>query len=356
MERQDDTEVSFLLQTSQALWNEPSIKGLLKKFVALLTDHFETRHFTLLTLTLENQRVVINNHQMRFAGTAPFADDYLDQVKAQLITLQLISDEFKDGINTMVCGGRELHFALVGDPSVDWMALVWEKMSKVPPRLKDTLRAVSDSAALELRLDFLVRQLQSECRWFCKLDRTQALLYRDDLTGLFNYRYLDIALDSELRRAQRFQTCFCLLFIDLDDFKAVNDKHGHLVGSSLLKQVAEVLQASLREVDSVIRYGGDEYIVILLGANSKRGLLTAERLRRNIETATFRLDGGLQLSITASVGVASYPEHGRDKETLIKLADETMYRSKRGGKNRVALVSIDKPANFKDAQGSIDAT
>ena len=187
-------------------------------------------------------------------------------------------------------------------------------------------------------LEAIVKVLQNEARWLRKLDRTQALLYRDDLTGLFNSRYLEQALDAELRRAERFGNQFCLMFIDLDGFKPINDIHGHLSGSSVLRQVADVLREAVREVDVPIRYGGDEFVVVLLGATCAKGVLAAERVRRRIEAKEFQLEGGGTARITASIGVAAYPEHGRDCKTLLKMADETMYDSKRAGKNRVSVV------------------
>ncbi len=117
----------------------------------------------------------------------------------------------------------------------------------------------------------------------------------------------------------------------------VNDKFGHLNGSVVLKQLADVLRETLREVDSVIRFGGDEFVILLLGATSNTGLMAAERIRRKIEDARFFLDDGHHISLTASIGIASYPEHAKDRETLLKVADEMMYHSKKQGKNRVSL-------------------
>jgi diguanylate cyclase (GGDEF)-like protein len=117
----------------------------------------------------------------------------------------------------------------------------------------------------------------------------------------------------------------------------VNDRFGHLNGSSVLRQLADVLRDGAREVDSVIRFGGDEFVVLLLGATANTGLLAGERIRRKIENARFFLDDGNHISLTASIGVAAYPEHAKTRETLLKIADEMMYYSKKQGKNRVSL-------------------
>jgi diguanylate cyclase (GGDEF)-like protein len=229
-----------------------------------------------------------------------------------------------------IAGGPALSLALVEDPgSRDGTLVIWR-----PGKAKDL-----DQATAAALCDHAVRYVQNESRWHRKLDKTQALIYRDDLTGLYNMRYLEVVLESELRRAQRFPAQFCLLFIDLDGFKAVNDDHGHLSGSSVLKQVADVLRDAVREVDVPIRYGGDEFVVVLLGASPAKGYLAAERVRRRIEQKEFQVEDGGTARLTCSIGVAAYPEHGKDRETLLKVADETMYNSKRTGKNRVTIVS-----------------
>jgi diguanylate cyclase (GGDEF)-like protein len=188
-------------------------------------------------------------------------------------------------------------------------------------------------------MGFMIESAQQAARWLKRLHAAQSLLYEDDVTGLFNFRYLDVALDSEFRRLQRFHTPFSLLFIDLDNFKQVNDVYGHLTGSSILRQVGEQIKGALRDVDVVIRYGGDEFVVVLIGTNSKQALLAAERVRAQVDRFRFRAEGSSDpLHVSASIGVASCPEHAKDKQTVLRLADETMYAAKRGGKNRVVIV------------------
>ena len=161
------------------------------------------------------------------------------------------------------------------------------------------------------------------------------MLYIDELTGLFNYRYLDISLDRELKRADRFGTTVSMIFIDLDHFKKVNDSHGHLMGSKVLNEVGHLLKKSVREVDIVIRYGGDEFTVILVETAEKGAATVAERVRRSIEGHTFLADAGLDVRLTASLGYACYPVDTQSKLELLELADQAMYLGKEQGKNCV---------------------
>lgn len=161
------------------------------------------------------------------------------------------------------------------------------------------------------------------------------MLYVDELTSLFNYRYLDLSLDRELKRADRFGSTVSMIFIDLDYFKKVNDSHGHLAGSKVLNEVGQLLKKSVREVDIIIRYGGDEFSIILVETGEKGAATVAERIRRSIEDHIFLADDGLDVRITASLGYACYPVDTQSKLELLELADQAMYRGKEEGKNRV---------------------
>ncbi len=167
-----------------------------------------------------------------------------------------------------------------------------------------------------------------------KITQTQELLYKDALTDLYNYRFLRIALEREISRAKRFKETFSLIFIDVDNLKAVNDEHGHLFGSQVLKDVAKLLKAHLREIDTIIRYGGDEYIVLLLGAKIEQATMVAERIRHAVNEHSFQ-DGEQQTRLTVSMGIACYPEHAHNAQELISQADKAMYDGKKCGKNQV---------------------
>lgn len=161
----------------------------------------------------------------------------------------------------------------------------------------------------------------------------------DDLTRLYNVRHLYQTLEGEIRRARRYGSSVSVVFMDLDGFKLVNDAYGHRAGSATLTEVAEVITMSVRESDFVARYGGDEFVLMLPETPAKRALQMAERVRLRIAGHRFKGGVGADIFLTASFGVASFPEHGNQAEKLIELADGAMYEAKQRNKNNVRLAA-----------------
>jgi len=159
-----------------------------------------------------------------------------------------------------------------------------------------------------------------------------ALAYHDMLTSLPNRQLFDDRLAQEIAHAERNSSGLGLLFLDLDRFKPVNDAHGHEVGDKLLQQTAARLKSSLREVDTVSRWGGDEFTILLPQVGDRTSCEKVAHILIEQLGKPFEIDG-LQLNIGASVGIALYPEDGKDAQTLISHADETMYRAKQAGRN-----------------------
>jgi diguanylate cyclase (GGDEF)-like protein len=186
---------------------------------------------------------------------------------------------------------------------------------------------------------FLCRHLGIALQNLGRLRQVENLAYLDDLTHLYNVRYLEVALEREVSGGRPFS----VLFLDLDHFKSVNDQHGHLSGSRLLVEVARVLRSCVRDEDVVARYGGDEYVVLLVGIDSGGGLKVAERIRRAIEDHRFLSREGARVRITASIGLASFPEHAGTKPEILDMADRAMYRGKRTTRNVVYMASKDLP-------------
>ena len=205
-----------------------------------------------------------------------------------------------------------------------------------------------ETEAFRVNMEFINQQLH----WFQKFEQTKKLIYTDDVTGLYNQRFLKVALKQETDRYSRYHQPFSLLFIDVDNFKYINDTFGHLTGSSTLTQLGRFLKTQIRNMDLLFRYGGDEFIIILIGAVAAEARSIANRLCKKIEQTTFQTHCQRQLKITASIGVASVPEHAQDPVSLLKFADKSMYYSKESGKNQVTVFSPEHFDGMRHDQGS----
>ena len=155
----------------------------------------------------------------------------------------------------------------------------------------------------------------------------------DSLTGLYNRTFFFAALDREIARSARSGRGFCLLMLDLDELKAINDRVGHYAGDAVIRAVAETLRGTVRRIDVAARYGGDEFVALLPETDPTGGWVVAEKIRLTI--AGRKVPGSDRPS-TVSVGVVSYPRDGETADSLMISADQAMYTSKRGGRNRVA--------------------
>lgn len=188
-----------------------------------------------------------------------------------------------------------------------------------------------------VRVQLKIKTLQDE------LKKANELLTRltntDDLTGLYNRRYLTDTLSNEFVRAQRYQDNLTLVIFDIDHFKVINDNFGHQNGDTVLAAVSAAAQHGLRPYDVAARYGGEEFVLVIPGATLAEGVTVAERLRKSVQALTF--DPPLQgAKVTISLGVASYPAAPvADIASLFHLADQALYRAKQTGRNRVEIMS-----------------
>ncbi|MAA65391.1 MAG: sensor domain-containing diguanylate cyclase [Alteromonadaceae bacterium] len=159
----------------------------------------------------------------------------------------------------------------------------------------------------------------------------------DALTGLLNRRELEARLESEVRRARRYRRPVALLWIDVDHFKSVNDRFGHAKGDDVLRRISDLLQSSVRAVDIAARYGGEEFVVVLPERDLEEASETAERLRSLVAEQDIEVAEGESINLSVSIGVAVYPLHGDNWQTLCSVADKAMYAAKSAGRNQVCL-------------------
>jgi len=185
------------------------------------------------------------------------------------------------------------------------------------------------------QLDSINNQLREQNKTLKVLSET------DSLTGLYNRQHLTERLKRLLASSRRSGRKFAVLMLDLDHFKKLNDAYGHLVGDEALKLIADILRHTLRKRDYAARFGGEEFLVLLPGADARRGEEIAERLRSVIAGKPLQLEDAT-LKITLSIGLAVYPEVGNDVDSLIRAADDALYKAKDAGRNRCVIA--DKPA------------
>ena len=167
--------------------------------------------------------------------------------------------------------------------------------------------------------------------------RFEQLAVRDELTGLYNYRYLHSRLADEFKRAERYRDPLSCIMLDIDYFKAINDQYGHDGGDDILQQVAQRLNSAVREIDVVTRYGGEEFLLVLPSTSFAGAVAVAGRVWKAIRSTPFNANGA-SARITVSVGVAVYPSRDiKNKDELVKAADLALYQSKHEGRDRICL-------------------
>ena len=176
-----------------------------------------------------------------------------------------------------------------------------------------------------------------------RLENSRQKLHRqsilDPVTGLYNRAHLERLLDDEMMRAEDNNTTVGFLMIDVDHFKIINDTYGHSTGDVVLREIGQMLSNHIRQTDYLIRHGGDELVIVMPGASTRVAQRRAEQFRADVETLEVLVEGQVIDSVSLSIGVATYPEHGKTKDALIGAADQAMHEAKTSGRNRVVTAA-----------------
>jgi len=205
------------------------------------------------------------------------------------------------------------------------------------------LRPVSEKE-LKARVANLLRMRRLSLDLKCEHDRVMKLSVTDDVSGFNNTRYLHRYLDRLSDGAVDKSTELSLVFFDLDNFKQLVDAHGHLLGTKVLREVAQTVHRVLGEEDRVVRYGGDEFIVILPRQGKAEARSKVERMQQAIADTAFLQKENIHAHLTASFGLACYPHDAKDKHELLAEADRCLFQSKAQGKNRITVLELEEAA------------
>jgi diguanylate cyclase (GGDEF)-like protein len=169
-------------------------------------------------------------------------------------------------------------------------------------------------------------------------EQMERMATTDGLTGLFNHRTFQAKADEALAQARRYSRKCSLILTDIDHFKSVNDTYGHPMGDLVLRGVAKIIKDKARDTDVVARYGGEEFAVVMPETDARGAQVIAERIREAVKAQVFQTEMG-PLKVTLSLGVATCPDHGTEKQALVDLADQCLYTAKRRGRNQTVTVA-----------------
>ncbi len=291
---------------------------------------------------------------VRVATSQPQSSDLIQKVKEETLqdSLQFIKDEQPVSQALVRHGGSEImvHLA-VGMSKIGLLRLI--RLPDPLPRNGPAQLPLNDSKATTPFSEYQAKILSMTAiplaiaiRNAEMYKQVEDLAVKDSLTNVLNRRAFSGILEREFKRASRYNTPLSLMVIDLDHFKKVNDTYGHLVGDSVLREIATEFKSSLRDIDILIRYGGEEFVVILPGTNLQAGLVVANRIKNRVEKTHFD-QKNIPIEMTVSIGVAHYPSPQIDSpEALFNQADQALYTAKKNGRNRIMILKPLKPSEW----------
>jgi diguanylate cyclase (GGDEF)-like protein len=330
-------EVNIYNEIGKTLTSTLEIREILKKIMETIGDYFRPTNWSLLLLDE-------STNELRFEVAVGKVSESIKDIRikkgegiAGWVALHgepvLVSDVRKDP-----------RFSRTVDKVSNFAT---ESIIAVPMKIKDKVLGVielinkeefnplskRDLEVLTTVADYAAIALENSRNY----QRIQELTITDDISGLYNSRYLHQIIKNEIDTYERYHNPFSIIFFDLDLFKQVNDTYGHLVGSQMLHKVAKVISKIIRKVDLAVRYGGDEFVIVLPQANKNQAHAAAKRLRHAINAEVYFAEEGFNIRITASFGVATYGDDATSKEELLRAVDEAMYRIKNTSRDGIAL-------------------
>ena len=325
LEQRRSTELRAINAVARQTTSVLDVHELLPKVCSLILKAFPVDHVTV--LMLENNRLVKRAHQGKLTEILPTGNELPPgaglSAQALVAARSVIVDDVNkapgyvaglEGVVSEMCLPLVAHGQTLG-------VLVLDSGRPAAFRPPDTeaLQSVADMCAIA------IQNANS-------FERVQQMAEMDGLTGIYNRRHLERRLVAELERMTRYQHGMAVLMVDIDHFKRVNDEFGHLLGDEVLRQISVLFGQSLRKLDVLCRYGGEEFAILLPETTGMNAVNVAEKLRRKIEEHNF---AGVPRPVTVSIGHADFPEHGSTRDELVGAADAALYSAKQGGRNRV---------------------
>ncbi len=299
-----------LQSQSEAIWAANSIHQSMDEFASILKKESNIEFCSYFQVIQNNQLIELGHSS--FQHIDPLPKDCVEVVEQNIKKLLNHSNQNHKLVTLKNSNTPDIQAIPMSDKHVfAWVVIQKDSSSPVHPDPKHT---------------FLSTQLSHKVQLLDKVEKNKNLAYCDELTGLFNYRYFWNILQNEISRFERYSKAFSILFMDLNQFKGINDQHGHLVGDEALQEFSKILKKCIRNVDTVARYGGDEFIILLNEANEASAQVVINRIQNTL--VNYNSHQGKDYLLKADIGIAEYPKHGKTEKELIHHADQNAYRSK----------------------------
>ncbi len=283
-------------------------------------------------------RLLSNSYECILAKTGEEALDFFEQAVPDLVLLDLLLPDMH---------GLDILKRIKKNPELEESSvIIVSSLSDLETRVKgidlgsdDYLVKPINALEMHARVRAAMRKSKARKKLKSTLDEVFQLSITDPLTGLYNRQYFNSYIEKLMASSKRHKRTFSVLFVDIDHFKAINDKYGHLAGDNAIKALAEVFTENVRLSDVTARYGGEEFVILLSDTDAKGGLALAEKLRADVESRT--IEGLGEETMKVSIGVSALNENDLSPQDIIKRADDALYKAKEGGRNRVEKIEYE---------------